>query len=639
MSGGAFISGCRSAFFRSRVLAPSSWEVRRSLLGLTLGSSSVSHPAGAVRPFSRRAVPMDLPIGYDNFRAVIENKLDFVDKSLWIAAVIKDKSTQAAVFTRPRRFGKTLNLSMLHHFLAAEVNGRPTTDLFSGLKITKMEDVYRQHQGKHPVVFLTFKDIKDANFEKTYANLGNLMSRTYSEHAHLLSSPKLLMHQKKRFESILEERATEASMQSALLDLTQALYLHHDVKPWLLIDEYDTPIQASYVHGYYDPMINFMRGLFGAALKTNPYLQKAVITGILRVAKESLFSGINNLQVYSLLQPEYAEHFGFTEEEVAELLKQAKLEERAKEIRAWYNGYQVGSTTLYNPWSIANCIKKKGELVPYWINTSDNKLIRDLLVKSSTGFKAQFELLLQGKPVEQLIDDNTVFGDLQANESAVWSLLLMTGYLKVLGQRRTEQGLWCTLAIPNREVRDLYRQIIEQWLSNGHGVKWYNEFLDHLLTGNLEEFERELKQLMEETVSVHDTSRDPESFYHGLMIGLTASLYQSEQYEIQSNRESGYGRYDYMIFSRDKTKPTLLLEFKKVEATKNPATLTANLEKAAGEALEQIDRQRYMAEAEKRGSTRVLKIGLAFSGKRFAIRHAYVGEALIPRARPNVSRS
>ncbi|MCE3239445.1 MAG: Protein of unknown function (DUF1703)/Predicted AAA-ATPase [Gammaproteobacteria bacterium] len=565
---------------------------------------------------------MPLPIGYDNFQKVIENQLEFVDKSLLIEEIIQDISVEAAVITRPRRFGKTLNLSMLHHFLSAEVNRKPTKHLFDHLKISKNKEICAKHQGQYPVIFVTFKDIKNESYKEAYEKLCELMSRIYRVHYYLLSSSKLIPPQKKIFESVLEEKASEAHIGSALLNLTEALYLHHGVSPWLLMDEYDTPIQASYVHGYYDQMIRLMRSLFGSVLKTNPYLYRAVITGILRVAKESLFSGINNLKVYSSLHSAYSTHFGFTEEEVSRLTKKYSLENQLSPIKEWYNGYQIGGTVLYNPWSIVNCIQEKGKLIPYWVNTSDNQLIRTILLNSSTGFKEQFELLLQNNPVEQLIDENTVFGDLKKNEPAAWSLLLMAGYLKVLSQRHTEQGLWCFLEIPNKEVRNLYRQIIEQWLSNGHGIAWYNQFLTHLLTGNIDLFEKELRNVMEQAVSSHDTGRNPEAFYHGLMIGLTASLYYNEHYEIQSNKESGYGRYDYLIFSRDKSKPTLVLEFKKINALQSSENIEIQLEKAAQEALNQIDQKHYVAEAKQRGSTHILKIGLAFWGKRFKIKYA-----------------
>lgn len=580
---------------------------------------------------------MDLPVGYDNFGKVIEHGLDFVDKSLFIKEILDDKSNEAIVITRPRRFGKTFNLSMLHHFLADEIEGKPTQGLFDKLKIAQSGDLYQQHRGKYPVIFITLKGVKDHRYEAAYNNLCKLMSRVYLKHQEVLSSSKLATHQKKVFESIVEERATEASIQSSLLDLTHVLYLHYGVKPWLLIDEYDTPIQVSYVHNYYNHLISLMRNFFGDALKTNPYLHKAVITGIVRIAKENLFSGVNNLKVYSVLDSKYSEYFGFTEEEVNHLLKKSHLEEQMRPIKDWYNGYQIGTATLYNPWSIANCIQETGKLTPYWVNTGDNQLIKDLLVRSSAEFKTQFESLLQGKPVERIIDENLVFDDLFIDESATWNLLLTAGYLKVISQRETDQGRLCLLDIPNREVRNLYRNIIERWLSNGYGVEWYNNFLNHLLVGDIEAFEKDLTSMMARTVSVHDMSRDPEAFYHGLMVGLTASLYQSKNYEIQSNRESGYGRYDYMIFSRDKNKYTLLLEFKRVESVKETERLTTQLERAAQEALEQIAKTHYSAEAENRGCTNIIKMGIAFCGKRFSIRVEQMGENLIAKVSTNPS--
>lgn len=566
---------------------------------------------------------MDLPIGYDNFRKIIENKLDFVDKSLFIKEIFDDLTTQVIVITRPRRFGKTLNLSMLHHFLASEAYGRSTEGLFNNLKITRAGDGYMQHHRKYPVIFVSFKDVKDHDYQETYQRLGKLLSRVYLEHGYLLSSPKLMPSQKIIFESILEERATSSSVQSSLLDLAQALYQHHGIEPWLLIDEYDTPLQSSYVHGYYQKMVDLFRGLFGTVLKTNPYLNRAVITGILRISKESLFSDVNNLKIYSVLSPRYSEYFGFTEPEMTALIKQAHMENDTQKIKDWYNGYQIGETILYNPWSIVNCFQDR-EFKPYWINTSGNQLIRTLLIESSQDFKENFEVLLQDKPLTKLINENIVFGDLKENEIAVWSLLLMAGYLKVVSQAATHQGISCILRIPNNEVKDLFRQIIEQWLANGHGIEWYNKFLNHLLTGDFESFERELKELMQQTVSHHDTAKNPEAFYHGLMIGLTASLFHHKNYELKSNRESGYGRYDYLIFSRDNSKPSVLLEFKKIEMPKNADELATKLEEAALDAILQIDKRNYLAEAKQRGSTQVLKVGLAFCGKHFKLCHVMV---------------
>ncbi len=560
---------------------------------------------------------MQLPLGYENFKEIIDHQLDFVDKTLFIQEVLDDKATKVAVITRPRRFGKTLNLSMLHYFLAAEAYGQSTKGLFEHTKIAALGEKYTQHQGRYPVIFITFKDIKDHSFEQTLQKLAFLMMKVYEEHQYLLSSPHLNPEQKEFFRSILRREANQSTLEITLERLTFYLFQHHGVKPWLLIDEYDTPIQSGYLQGYYRQLVDCLRNLFSAALKTNPYLERAVITGILRVAKESLFSGLNNLKVYTLTNSHYGQYFGFTQEEVENLLAQAGLNQQAPAIRDWYNGYRMGPYTVYNPWSIVNCIAEKGVLAPYWANTSDNQLIKTILISSSENFRTQFEDLLQGHTIEKVIDENMVYGDLNNNESAAWSLLLMAGYLKVISSQRIEEQLQCTLAIPNREVRSLYRQIIQQWLANGHGTEWFNSFLNHLLTGDLIAFERDLKELVEQTFSVHDVSKDPEAFYHGFMVGATASLYHNENYEIKSNRESGYGRYDYMIFSHDKNRPTILIEFKRVP--KDTTDLEKALTQAAQQALEQVELKNYAAEARQRGRTHILKIGLAFSGSRFKL--------------------
>jgi hypothetical protein len=589
---------------------------KSSLLDLTVGHFSSSRWFNS--DSKKQVTTMDLPIGYDNFRDVIDQKLTFVDKSLFIKEFLDDKGTQVALITRPRRFGKTLNLSMLHHFFAANVHGKPTKELFSGLKIMQQDSQYLQHQGKYPVIALSFKDVKDGEFKSAYANLTRLLSRTYKEHIFVLESPKLTSEQKYSFEAILKSKADESQVRSSLLDLTDCLYQHYGEKAILLLDEYDTPIQSGYAHGYYDKIVEVMRHLFSAGLKSNPYLYRAVLTGILRISKESLFSGLNNLKVYSVLNHKYSEYFGFTEAEVNSLFAQANLKNDPEQIKEWYNGYKVGDIVIYNPWSIVNCIQEQGVLKPYWVNTSDNTLVKDLLIQSSTQFKHEFELLLEGKVVEQFIDENFVFAELKGNEAAVWSLLLMTGYLKVVSSQETSQGTLCQLQIPNQEIRNLYRKIIEQWLSNGKGVQWYNEFLNHLLTGNVEGFKDSLGNIMLQTISVHDISRDPEAFYQGLMIGLTASLDKSD-YEKKSNRESGYGRYDIVIIPKDIKKLAIILELKSIKPPKKEKNLESRLQQEAKEALTQIDHNKYTAELKQRGIRNVLKIGLAFRGKEFRV--------------------
>jgi len=437
---------------------------------------------------------LQLPIGYDNFSKVIRQGFHFVDKSLLIRELLDD-SAETAVILRPRRFGKTLMLSMIHHFLASEVSGQSTQGLFDGLKITQAGQKYLAHQGQYPVIALTLKGVKDQSFEKAYRNLCKLLTQLYHEHRYLLQSDQLTAAQKTTFEAVLTKKADQEDIEAGLQDLSCYLFQHTGVKPWILIDEYDAPIQSAYLHGYYESMISLMRNFFGNALKSNTYMHRAVVTGILRISKESIFSDVNNLEIYGLLRPEYSTYFGFTESEVADLLTQAQLQPHTEAVRDWYNGYRIEQTTVYNPWSIINFIKRQGKLEPYWVNTSDNKLIRDLLIRSNDHFKVQFEKLLLGKAAEELIDEQMVFADLHTNETRVWSLLLMAGYLKVTQTRQDEQGTWCALEIPNREVRSLYRKIIEQWLANGHGISWYNTFLNHLLSGDLEAFQRDLTEV------------------------------------------------------------------------------------------------------------------------------------------------
>ena len=561
---------------------------------------------------------MRFPIGYSDFKQIIDEEFDFVDKSLLVKEIVDDAGV--ILITRPRRFGKTLNMSMLRYFF--ELNSDDRSYLFKNLKIASETDLLLKHQGQYPVIYLTLKDVKEQSYETAFQKILKLIGNIFDEYSKvLLNSDKLTDFQKRNINSILTRQASQTDLEDSLLMLSKALYDHYGKKVCILVDEYDTPIQSGYLNGYYTEIVGLFRSLFSTVLKDNVYLFKSVLTGILRISKESLFSGLNNLKVYSVSHPKYGAYFGFTEAEVAALLHQSGLAEKSAEIKDWYNGYQMGDNTVYNPWSIINCLQDGGKLKPYWVNTSDNALIKTLLLKSSEGFKERFELLLAGGSIERLIDENFVYSDLVKNsEFAVWSLLLMTGYLKVISYLDTDQGVSCQLGIPNREIRNLYRGIIEQWLANGCGVEWYNQFLAHLLDGNMIEFERDLTHILEQTVSSHDVGREPESFYHGFMIGMTASLYGRPDYETKSNRESGYGRYDYLILSTNLDKPTILFEFKKVnlpEGKLNEAKTILN--KSAIEALTQINTQAYLAEVKQRGIKNILKIGIAFNGKRFGI--------------------
>ena len=406
-----------------------------------------------------------MQIGYENFGDVRSKKLDFVDKTLFIKEVFDNARVGVSVITRPRRFGKTFNLSMLHHFLAVEAYQMKTAGMFDDLKIASVDDgAYMQHQGKYPVIFISFKEIRGDNYAEAYDKMNGLFSKLFREHSYLKQSSKLMDEEKEFLQRILVKQAKQSELEEALSFLTELLFKHHGVKPWLLIDEYDTPIQSGYLGGYYQEIVELMRGIFGVALKTNPYLNRAVITGVLRIAKESLFSGLNNIKVYSLLHPIYSKHFGFTEEEVSELLAQARLADKEAEVRTWYNGYVFGNTTVYNPWSIVNYLSDQVFKL-YWVNTSDNQLIKEQLIHSSDEFKEQFNWLLQDQPVEKSVNEEMVYGDLKNNSNAVWSLLLMSGYVKAIATTIEMGEIICTCAIPNLEVKILYRHIIKEWLA------------------------------------------------------------------------------------------------------------------------------------------------------------------------------
>ncbi|MEI8055470.1 MAG: AAA family ATPase [bacterium] len=567
---------------------------------------------------------MKLQVGYDDFGNVRVNNLQFVDKTLFIKEILDNNNISVSVITRPRRFGKTFNLSTLRHFLAPEVNQTKTDGMFDGLKIATVDNGnYMQYQGKYPVIFISFKEIKSERYDLTYSKLCALIANVFDEHNYLKQSDKLTAKDKQVLQLIVDEKADQAKIENSLYFLTSVLFKHHGVKPWLLIDEYDTPIQSGYLHNYYGEIIGLMRGMFGAALKTNSYLNRAVVTGILRIAKESIFSELNNITVYSLLQSQYGQHFGFTEEDVHELLVRTKLENQKTEIRKWYNGYVFGGTTVYNPWSIVNYINNQ-IFKAYWVNTSDNQLIKDQLIQSSTEFKEEFKLLLQDKTLEKIVDENMVFGDLKNNNDAAWSLLLMSGYLKPVSIAIDIKGKTiCRLTIPNWEVKVLYCDIIEEWLGNGRGIMWYQNFLSYLLDGNVEKFVESFGEVLIRTISVYDLAHNPEAFYHGFMLGLAAGINQ-EQYEIKSNRESGLGRYDIAIIPKDVSKLAIILEIKSISPPKVPEknfpkVLDSLLTRESKKALEQINRNQYSVDLAHRGIANIVKIGLAFSGKEFRV--------------------
>ena len=559
---------------------------------------------------------MKLPIGYDNFRKVIDKKLEFVDKSLFIKEIIDDCETEISVITRPRRFGKTLNMSMLQHFLATEVDGRPTKGLFDNLKIANIDqgEYLKKHQGQYPVIFISLKDIKKLNFDDAIKNFRILVQELYRAHRDIVKVDNLELDEKELFKKFLTNGAGQEELEKSLKILSEILYKHYGVKPYLLIDEYDSPIQASFQHGYYEKMIDFMRNLFGSALKGNVYIEKAVVTGILRVAKESLFSGLNNVRVYSLLNEKYSQYFGFTEDEINSLLQQANLMAHAEEIKRWYNGYQFGKTVIYNPWSIVNCLNDDGKLQPYWINTSDNALIKQLFANADKPTKIQLESLVRNEPIEAIIDEYVTFINFNMTPSAIWSLLLSSGYLKAISCELVDDKLSCVLLPPNYEVYLVYRTMVKDWLTDRIGYEQYSEFLKSLLDGNIIDFTKMLKKYMLETFSVFDIAeKNPEKFYHGFVLGLISSTMNT--HIIKSNRESGYGRYDVLVIPKN-IKPDsvgLIMEFKIAD------DCDGDLKASAQKALQQIKDRNYEAEMHQAGVSKIIKVGLAFWEKQVEV--------------------
>lgn len=564
---------------------------------------------------------MITPIGISDFRTLIEYKDShgkpymFIDKSMFAGEIID--GAHVTLITRPRRFGKTLNMSLLHHFFAKTINEKPTKHLFEHLEIAKHPN-YMQYQGQHPVIFLSFKDIKSENFEASFLDIQELMQNVYREHETAIMSSKALRESyKKKYQSFLEDSVSVPHIKTSLKNLIYYLYKAYGRKPIVLIDEYDTPIQGAYLNKHYKKMIAFIRGFLSAGLKDNAHLEKAVLTGILRVSKESIFSGLNNLKVYSLLHTRYGEFFGFTEEEVTYLLQNANLAHTLQAVTDWYNGYNIGKSVIYNPWSIINYIEEQGLLQPYWINTSDNLLLKKLFIESSLSFKTQFESLLQGKKVEKFLNENLAFESLKANEGALWTVLFMSGYLKVMHAEMSIQGWICQLAIPNYEVRGLLKLFIAEWLSGVDDASVFNEFLNEFLKGNMEYFEERLKYILLQTCSVHDVSgKNPEKFYHGFLLGLLSGI-DPKQYQIESNKEAGLGRYDILIAPRDPHQLGIIIELKSIEKSN-----LKSLKESAIQALSQIEAKQYANTTTLQPITSLLKIGIAFSGKELAIAHA-----------------
>lgn len=590
--------------------------------------------------------PKKIPIGIDNFADMVDptNNALFVDKTLFIKEVIEDIS-RVILITRPRRWGKTLNMSMLKHFLAAEVIGKPTKGLFDGLAISTVDHgkFFKEHQGQYPVIYISFKDVKEDSFSDAIDNVRGLMQMLFQDYDFLLPSEKISIVEKDLLTIYASGKASQADLQKSLLFLSKLLCKFYGKPVYILIDEYDTPLNAAYGL-YLDKMTKFMRNLFSKALKDNEFVKKCVMTGIMRISKDSMLSGLNHLSAYTLLKKEYREYFGFTDKELDGMFKIQRLVKDEAKVKAWYNGYQIGGLTLYNPWSILNCLKEEGELRPYWVNTADDSLIKIALYNASLSVQEQFQQLLEGRAIQTTITESVRYDAIHHSDGqGLFSVLLFMGYLKVIAARPVKEKYLCDLMVPNQEVAALYEGIFANWLTedNASYVKALS-LLDQLLKGNIAQFTKDIEDFLMAAASIHDYAKQPEAFYHGFMLALTAI--HIDEYYIHSNQESGHGRPDLLFIPKNKKNTqAIILEFKRVprkrkisqtaalktKITKKKVTAKARLAKEAEKALKQINAQYYAATLTQYKYVKcVVKVGFAFDGKTAG--SAYEAQSIIP---------
>ncbi len=547
-----------------------------------------------------------LPIGISDFRRVIKDNNYFIDKSLIIQELI-NSNAQVTLLPRPRRFGKTLNLSMLRYFFE---NREDNQELFRGLKIYKTDE-FKEHIGKYPVIFLSFKDIKQKDFESSYNKLYSLIRREFMRHYKEIDVESLDFLDKLEYLNILEGKATQQSVEDSLSLLSKLLFQKCNQQVVILIDEYDTPIHASYIHGYYNEFIEFIRNLLSGAFKDNDFLYRGVITGILRVSRESIFSGLNNIATYSIVDYEYSNKFGFTINETRQILTDFELANKYNEVSDSYNGYEIGEETIFNPWSIINFIAdKRHRLLPYWANTSSNELLKHLINISSLSFKKSLEQWLKGNSIRSEIDSNIVFSEIEKNDKNIYSLLFFSGYLKCINKELVNKTYYCDLTIPNKEVHYIFRNIISSWLNESFRDDRLKVLLNALLSGNIKLFERLFSEFVLETLSFYDANRkNEEAVYHAFLLGILINL---SDYEVISNRETCLGRVDIILLHKeDKNKLAIIMELKTIDEFEEETK-----EKALDKALKQIEKNRYEIEVKKRGYNNILKMGVVFDGKR-----------------------
>ncbi len=545
-----------------------------------------------------------LPIGVESFEELLTKGYYFVDKTLFIRALLNMKG-EVNLFTRPCRFGKTLNMSMLRYFFELNEDNRA---LFEGTKIMSAGEEYLKWMGQFPVISLSLKSMKQPTFELSLEMLKQAVAEEYGRHWKLVESdPNLSDAKRERYLRIRDWKGTEADYASALKFLSECLYDCTGKKSVILIDEYDVPLENAYFAGFYGKMIALIRSLFESALKTNENLEFSVVTGCLRISRESIFTGLNNLKIMSITADAYAEYFGFTPDEVEEMLRFYDLDKNLKTVRQWYDGYQFGSTEVYNPWSVINYVdscrtNKDAFARPYWSNTSSNSIVRTLVEKADMSAKQEIEALIEGKTITKPIHEDITYEDMDSTQDNLWNFLFFTGYLKKIREWQEGETIYMEMAIPNSEVRYVYKNTVLRWFEEKTDKKELSPLYESILNGNPEKMAEILSENLMETISFYDYQ---ESYYHGFLAGMLKNI---GNYIVLSNRESGNGRPDILLKYPSVRGKAVIIEIKVSKTYQE-------LEKKCDEALRQIEEQRYEEELRQEGYQNIMKYGVAFYRK------------------------
>ncbi len=559
-----------------------------------------------------------ISIGVEDFKRIIERNGYFVDKTMLIKELI-DSETQVTLFTRPRRFGKTLNQFMIRRFFEDEITEKgekiDNGHLFDGLKIAECGEDVMRHQQQYPVIFMSLKSAKQPDFDMAYACLVDEICKEFQRHSYVLQG-EMSERNREKFGRIQRGKASTEEYAKALGFLSECLYKYHGKNAIILIDEYDVPLENAYFEGFYDKMIKFIRSLFESALKTNPYLEKAVITGCLRISKESIFTGLNNLKIDSVLHADYGDAFGFTQEEVSEMLSYYDLSENLDEVKKWYDGYLFNGIEIYNPWSIINYVYDRSRHItqfplPYWSNTSSNSIIREMVENANEDARRDLETLMDGGTIRKQVHEDITYGDIHTSQDNLWNFLFFTGYLKKVGDRvDAEEDLYLEMSIPNMEIKKIYRDSISQWFEKKIEKADRSSLIRALETGDCEAIENFLNEQLLDTISYFDYA---ESYYHGFMTGL---LGNAGRYRVYSNRESGNGRPDIVLQTANVRKGSVIILELKI------ASSIAQMDNLCDKALAQIEEQRYAEPFASEGYPDIKKYAICFYKKECIVRKA-----------------